>query len=48
MAKGDFVPMEDLPPELRTQLKPGSPAWQAYAQQLEQEKGLPAGSVTGA
>jgi hypothetical protein len=42
------VPLDSLPPELRAQVKPGTPAFTAYAKLFEAEMGLPLGSLTNA
>lgn len=42
------VPIEDLPAEFRQAVPTGHASIDAYAQQLEDERGLPKGSLTGA
>ena len=44
---GKMVPLEDLPPEARASIRPGTPSFAAYALQLEKDNGLPLGSLSG-
>jgi len=44
----NLVPIEDLPPEARAAVAPGTPAFRSYAERLEAEHSLPKGSLSGA
>lgn len=43
---GELVPIDKLPPWARALVRPGTPAFAAYAQQLEAEHRLPPGSLS--
>lgn len=45
---GQRVPLEDLPPPARAGIRPGTPAFAAYAADAEKSLGLLPGSLTGA
>ncbi len=47
MAK-NLVPLEDLPPEALAAIRPGTPGFRLYAQQLEVQHQLPSGSLSNA
>lgn len=45
---GKPVPLEDLPPEIRKSILPGTPVFKAYAELMEQQNQLPPGTLSGA
>lgn len=45
---GKPVPLEDLPPEIRKSILPGTPVFKAYAELMERQNALPPGTLAKA